>query len=80
MSTSVAARSTSTRAFGTVEQGLRSLEPGTESPTSGSRGTHCETAQGIRTYLLVWTWEGEEVNVSCAKLQLAPEEAADLKD
>ena len=80
MFTSTAARSTSTRASGTVEQGLRPLEPHTEPATSGCRGTHCETAQGIRTYLLVWAWEGGDVNVSCAKLRLMPEEAADLKD
>jgi hypothetical protein len=80
MFTSIAARSTSTRASGTVEQGLRPLEPHTEPATSGCHGTHCETTQSIRTHLPVWTWEGEDVNVSCAKLRLTLEEAAGLKD
>ncbi len=52
--------------------------PPTEPAHLGHQGASHLSTREIRTYLLVWTWQGEDLNISSARLHLSPDEAADL--
>ena len=50
----------------------------TEPAHLGHHSVPQASTREIRTYLLVWTWQGDDLTISSARLRLSPDEAADL--